>query len=517
MSDSLPDLSTDRRAALRALLQRAGAPAAPPGPAGRATGVSFSQERLWVLDQLQPRNPAWNVLTAYRLRGQLDVDRLQAAVDEVVRRHDVLRASFGVAGGRLLQLVAPSLAVPVERHDLTGLPPAERQAEARRRLVRAAGEPFALDSPPLLRVVLARLDDDEHLLLLVLHHIVADGWSLGVLYGELASRYAGRKLPDLPLQYAGYAAEQREEMGGLWVEREASFWRQHLAGASLVLELPADRVRPALIGFAGGNRGLELDLDLGERLGRLSRACRASPFMTLLAAFGLLVGRLAGQDDVLIGAPVAGRTRVEHEPLIGCFTTNVVLRLRLDGSPSFRELVGRARAAALAAYEHAELPFERIVDELRPPRDMSRSSIFQVFLNYGVPPAPPELAGLTATPYDVSNNTAKFDLTLYVSQRGTRISLIANYAADLFGPARMEELLRQFVHLLSQAADDPDREAGRLTLVTDAGRHALPDPRAPLDASWRGSVPELLQSHAAASPDAWAVAGALRYGELAER
>jgi amino acid adenylation domain-containing protein len=525
MSTLPPDLSSERRAALRALLERVGAAPGAPVPAGRETAVSFSQERLWILDQLRPHNPAWNVVAGFRLRGRLRVDLLQAALDEVVRRHDVLRAGFGVSAGQLVQRISPALAVPIEHHDLTGLAPAEREAEARRRLSRAANVPFDLDAPPLARVTLAGLADDEHLLLLVLHHIVSDGWSLGVLYRELAAVYGalleGRPspLPELPVQYADFAAAERDDMGP-WVEREASFWRQHLAGAPLVLELPADRVRPAVIGFAGDNRSLQLDDAVGEGLRRLSRECRATPFMTLLAAFGLLVGRLAGRDDVLIGAPVAGRRQVEHEQLIGCFTSNVVLRLRLDGRPSFRELVGRARTAALSAYDHAELPFERIVDELQPPRDMSRTPIFQVFLNYGVPAAPPDLAGLSATPYDIPGETAKFDLTLYVEQRGTRIALTANYASDLFAGARMEELLRQYVHLLEQATEDPDREAGRLSMVTEAGRHVLPDPRAPLDAGWRGSVPARLRACAAAAPGAPAVIGedgTMTYGELAER
>jgi amino acid adenylation domain-containing protein len=522
VSDSSPDLSANRRAALRALLERAGAAAGRAQPAGRATAVSFSQERLWVLDQIRPRNPAWNVPTAFRLRGRLRPDLLQAALDEVVRRHDVLRACFASTGGTLEQLVAPSMALPVQRHDLSGLPPAEREAEARRLVAALTGQPFDLDARPLARVALVRLAADEHVLLLVLHHIISDGWSLGVLYEELAAVYGAllesrpSPLPDLPMQYADYAAAQREEAQDSWMDDEASFWRQHLAGAPLALDLPADRVRPAMVDFTGGNLVLGLDEGLSERIRRLSRECRASPFMTLLAAFALLLGRLAGQDDVLVGAPVAGRTQVEHEQLIGCFTTNVVLRVRLDGRPTFRELVGRARTAALTAYEHAELPFERIVDELQPPRDMSRPPVCQVLLNYGVPDSTPGLAGLTATPYVVETATAKFDLTLYVHDRAG-ISLTANYASELFTEARIEELLRQFAHLLDQAAEAPDRPADELSLVTDAGRHALPDPRAWLDATWRGSVPALLQAHAAAAPDAPAVAGALTYGELADR
>ncbi|HLL48225.1 MAG TPA: condensation domain-containing protein, partial [Longimicrobiaceae bacterium] len=368
-------------------IRRAGLPVLPPVvPTGR-TGelpLSFAQERLWVLDRMQPDGAAYNVPAAMRLRGALDARALERALGEVVRRHEALRTTFAERDDAPVQTVAPfgGFTLPVE--DLAPLGEAERDAEARRRAAEDAARPFDLEAGPIFRARLLRLDADDHVLLLCVHHVASDGWSTGVLFRELSALYgaflagAGSPLPELPVQYADFAVWQREQLQGEVLDRQLAWWRERLAGAPALLELPTDRPRPAVQTHPGAAERIALPAGLTERLAALGRREGATPYMTLLAAFQVLLAKYAGSEDVVVGSPIAGRTRRELEPLIGFFVNTLVLRTDLSGDPSFRETLRRVREVTLGAYEHQELPFEKLVAELQPERSLSHSPLFQV-------------------------------------------------------------------------------------------------------------------------------------------
>jgi amino acid adenylation domain-containing protein len=496
--------------------------AAPIRPAGRDRDLplSFSQERLWILDRFEPGSASYNISGAVRLAGRLDPAVLRRALDRLVRRHETLRTTFVPAGGGAVQRVLPDLQVPLPLVDLRGLGGGERRAAVASWTQAVADTSFDLAHGPLLRVVLLALDEREHALLLAIHHIVSDGWSMGVLIRELAAAYAalaaGREpsLPELPalnIQYADFAVWQRERLQG-----------ERLAG---VLELPTDRQRPAIRTFRGGRLEMGLPAGLSRELRALSRRRGATLFMTLLAAFDVLLGRLAGQEDVVVGLPIAGRERPEVQGLIGMFLNTLVLRADLSGAPGFAALLAAVRETALAAYTHQELPFEKLLDELRPERDLSRTPLFQVFFNMLNLPvalaAASELpGGLTMEPLSSPEIPAKFDLTVYVSEpeEGIRFELV--YNADLFDEARIAEMARQYEAVLAQAAADPERPIDRLSLVTPAAAALLPDPGAPLPDAWMGAVHERFAEWARRDPGRPAVVDdreSWSYGELDER
>jgi amino acid adenylation domain-containing protein len=481
--------------------------------------LSFSQERLWFLDRLDPERPAWNIPASLRLRGPLNVGALARALTEVVRRHEALRATFHDDGGRPLQRIAPAFPVPLPVIDLRTLPPGQSDEEARRVAAREASRPFRLGAGPLIRARLLQLGEEEHALGLEAHHIVADGWSLGVLVRELTALYAGETLPELPIQYADYAAWQRERLTGEALEEQIAWWRERLAGSPPSLDLPTDRSRPAVQTFHGGHATCWLPAALTDRLRSLAGGAGASLFMVLLAAVQLLLARWSGQEDVPVGSPIAGRTRREVEGLIGIFLNHLVLRTDLSGDLAFRELLGRVREVAVGAYAHQDLPFEKLLAELEPQRDLSRTPLFQVFFNLlSFPTSAVRLPGLTVEALDAASEPqSKFDLTFYLAEQegGLRIDLV--YNADLFDAARMDEALAQYRLLLEQAADDPAARIGSYSLVTDAARGVLPDPMEDLDASWPGSVTDALARHARATPDRPAVlweGGELSYLQL---
>ncbi|HYG64432.1 MAG TPA: condensation domain-containing protein, partial [Thermoanaerobaculia bacterium] len=518
--------SRDRLELLRELrreegLETAAAPMIPRRQDPSSHPLSFSQERLWFLDRLDPENPAYNIPVSLRLRGPLDAAALARALGEVIRRHEVLRATFHEAGGRPLQHLVPATVAMVFLPviDLRSLPPGRRDEEARRAAGGAASRPFRLDEGPLLRARLLRLGDEEHALGLEVHHIVADGWSLGVLVRELTALYAGETLPELPIQYADYAAWQRERLTGESLAELTAWWRERLAGSPPSLDLPTDRPRPAVQTFHGGHAACSLPAALTDRLRSLAGEAGASLFMVLLAAVQLLLARWSGQDDVPVGSPIAGRTRREVEGLIGLFLNHLVLRSDLSGDPAFRELLDRVREVAVGAYAHQDLPFEKLLAEIEPQRDLSRTPLFQVFFNLLSFPAPDvRLSGLTIEGLEAPPEAqSKFDMTFYLVEQvgGVRIDLV--YNADLFDAARMDEALAQYRLLLEQAVAAPDARIGSYSLVTTAARTLLPDPTEELDACWPGSVAEALARHARATPDRPAVlweGGELSYSQL---
>ncbi|HWM94192.1 MAG TPA: amino acid adenylation domain-containing protein [Thermoanaerobaculia bacterium] len=493
---------------------------------GPAT-LSFGQQRLWLLDRLEPGSTAYNMPSPARLRGPLDVAAMERALDEIVRRHESLRTTFAEHDGEPVQVIAPPGAFLLSIADLSDLPEESRSSEERR-LLEADKRPYDLERGPLFRASLVRLQAEEHLLLLDMHHIISDGWSFGVFFRELAALYGAYRerrsstLPDLPVQYADFAAWQRAWLQGPIQEEQLSYWRERLTGAPSALELPVDRLRPAVQNHRGDRTSLALPAVLTARLRELSLREGTSPFMTFLAAFQLLLSRLSGEDDVVVGSPSAGRSRVEVEGLIGLFLNTLVLRTDLSGNPTFRELLGRVKDVVLGAYRYQAIPFERLLEELQPERQLSRTPIFQVLFNFiSLSDLHLELSGLQVEGVQLSQSESKFDLTLYVRELTDTLLFDLVYSADLFDPERMEEMLRQLESLLEQAAADPDARIDSLSLLTPAVAALLPDPAQPLSGEWRGAVHHALSRGAAEHPDRIAVRDARgaswTYAELESR
>ncbi|HET7460394.1 MAG TPA: amino acid adenylation domain-containing protein [Longimicrobium sp.] len=461
-------------------IRRAGAPALPPVVPAERTGalpLSFAQERLWFIDRLEPGSAVYNLPVARRLEGALDQAALERALGEIVRRHEALRTVFAEADGSPVQVIAPfgGFALPVE--DLSGLAEADREAAVRRRAGEEAARPFDLSAGPLFRAALLRLGEEDHLLLLSMHHVVSDGWSMGVLFRELSALYAayreGREspLPELAVQYADYAVWQRGQLAGEVLDRQLAYWRERLSGAPELLELPTDRPRPAVQTYRGATVPVELPPELLERLQALGRREGATLYMTLLAAFQVLLGKYAGSEDVVVGSPIAGRTRGEVEELIGFFVNTLVLRTDLSGDPSFRELLGRVREATLDAYAHQELPFEKLVVELQPERSLSHSPLFQaLFALQNAAIGGGALPGLKVGGIGAGVESAKFDLslTLAATPQGLRGGL--NYSTDLFERASVERMLGHLERVLEQVAADADVRLSRLDLLGGAER-----------------------------------------------
>ncbi|HEX9936868.1 MAG TPA: amino acid adenylation domain-containing protein, partial [Longimicrobium sp.] len=510
--------------------RRSGLPVLPPVvPTGRAEPplLSFAQERLWFLDQLRPGEVSYNLPFAQRLRGTLDVDALERSLGEIVRRHDALRTVFREQGGTPRQVIAPFGGFRLTRIDLAHLPADAREAEVQRELVaEATARPFDLSAGPLFRVSLLRLGAHEHVLLLSQHHIVSDGWSMGVLYRELAALYEayreGREspLPELAVQYADYAAWQREQLEGEALNRQLSYWRERLAGAPALLELPTDRPRPPVRTYRGATVPVELSPELLERLQALGRSEGATLYMTLLGAFGVLLSKYSGSDDVVVGTPIAGRTRREVEELIGFFINTLVLRTDLSGDPSFREVLRRAREVTLGAYEHQEVPFERLVAELQPERSLSHTPLFQVILTLQTAGGGlGALPGLEVSPVEAERVSAKFDLSMELtpSSRGLRGGL--TYPTDLFERATVDRMLGHLEQVLEQVAADADVRLSQLELLGAAERALVLETWNDTAAEYPADrcIHELFEAQAARTPGAVAVRfeeTSLTYAEL---
>ncbi len=485
----------------------------PPAPVPRTAPLplSFAQERLWFLDQLQPGLSAYNLPRAARLAGPLDPERLAAALSGIVARHEALRTRFPVADGAPVQLAQPAASVPVPRTDLGALPSVLREAEARRLVEAEAARPFDLAAGPLLRALLIRLGPEDHLLALTVHHIAADGWSLGILLKEAGALYAGTALPALPIQYADYAAWQRSRLDPARMESELSFWRGQLAGAPPVLDLPTDRPRPAVQTTRGAWRTRPLAAAAADAVQNLSRERGATPFMVLAAALQALLARWSGQDDVSIGTPVAGRLHAATEPLIGCFLNTLVLRGRLDGDPAFAAHLARVRETALDAFAHQEIPFDRLVAELAPGRDLGATPLFQVMLVVqNTPPAALELPGLriAAVPSESPDQLGMMTLSIStVSGSDTGLAASLGYNRNLFDAPTVERFLGHFEALLAAAAARPADPALGLPVLGEAEVHQVC--RDWNDAAARVPEPPFVHSwferRARATPDAVAV------------
>ncbi|HEU5110714.1 MAG TPA: amino acid adenylation domain-containing protein, partial [Micromonosporaceae bacterium] len=471
--------------------------------------ASLFQERMWFLEQLTGSVGGFTIPEAVRLRGPLDVTALHRALNAVVERHETLRTSFPTRDGQPVQRIAAHHHLPLEVTDLSTLDADGRDRTLHRALAGHATQPFDLATGPLVRAHLYRLDADDHVLALAMHHIISDGWSMGVLFNELTHHYRNRTLPPLPIQYADYATWQRQWLTGTTLHRQLDYWRRQLHHTPPLLELPTDHPRPPIQSYAGNRLTFALPADLTRGLHRLARDHNATLFMVLTTALATLLHRYSGHTDICIGTPVANRTRVETEPLIGFFVNTLVLRVDTADNGTYTELLRHVRDTALGAYDHQDLPFERLVQELQPQRSLSHSSLFQVMVN-GLPAGDVELRlpEIDSAPLPPPEETeARFDLTLYVSERDGEVRGELVYSTALFAPARMDELVRQFRSVLAQAVADPDTPIGRFSLITPEAAAVLPDLTAPLEPQPQTPLVAALRRHAARTPDAVALAG----------
>ncbi|HKV12008.1 MAG TPA: amino acid adenylation domain-containing protein, partial [Thermoanaerobaculia bacterium] len=441
---------------------------------GTPQPLSFAQERLWFLDQLDPGQATYNISTALHLAGPLDVAALAASLAEIVRRHEVLRSTFPLAGGGPVQVVGPpSTAMAVV--DFSAVPAGLREAEVRRRVSEEANRPFDIARGPLLRAVLLRAAPEEHVAVVAMHHIVSDGWSISVLNREVASLYGafsqGRPspLPELPIQYADFARWQRGQLRGEVLDEEIAYWRERLAGAPPRIELPTDRPRPAVQRFRGTNLSRPLSAELTRRLTELGRGQGTTLFMGLLAAFEAFLVRHGSGEDVVVGTPVAGRNRREVEDLIGFFLNSLTLRTRLEGDPGFREILARTRETALGAFAHQDLPFEKLVQELAPERNPGQAPLYQVMLVLqNASREVLELTGLTLARVELPGITSKLDLTLNVQQDGEGLVIHWLYNRDLFDAATVARFAGHFERLLAAAVESPETRLWDLPVLTAA-------------------------------------------------
>jgi amino acid adenylation domain-containing protein len=491
--------------------------------------LSFAQQRLWFLDQLEPGNPFYNISTAVRLKGSLDVSALAETLREVVRRHESLRTTFSVVDGEPMQVISPAQTLNLTIDDLSNLDEDTREAEVRRLAGEEAQSPFDLSTGPLLRARLLRLGAEEHAAFFTMHHIVSDAWSFGVLIREVTTLYAAYSqgqpspLAELPLQYADFADWQRGWMSGDVLERELQYWKGRLAGAPPVLALPLDRPRPAVKSFRGATHSFLLPAELTERLRRLCQDEGVTPFMTLLAAWQTLLARYSGQEDIVVGTPIAGRNRSETEPLIGFFVNTLVLRTDLSGQPTFGEILKRVREVSLGAYAHQDVPFEKLVEELAPERSLSHTPLFQIaFALQNAPVGALELPGLELSLLNVGAEVEKFDLTLSMTEGAHSIGGTLGYDTELFDPATVERMAAHFQRLLEGVAADARQRPALLPLLTPAEQTQLltgwNDTRRAYAAD--ACVHELVEAQAAERPASLAFTcgdARLTYGELNER
>jgi amino acid adenylation domain-containing protein len=483
-------------------------------PADAPAPLSFAQESLWFLDQLDPGNFVYNICRATRLTGPLDTSALERALNSLARRHEVLRTIFPSVGGRPAQVSARKSALTLRLVDLSQFSGIEREREAYRLVREEARKPFNLTEGPLLRTLLLRLGDKDHVFHLAIHHILSDAWSMAILFRDLWALYeaacTGRPatLPVLPIQYRDYAVWQREWLQGEILNSQLAYWKRQLGEKLPVLHLPTDRPRSPLSRFAGARLPLELPENLTAALNDLSSRERVTLFMTLLTAFKTLLYRYTGQEDIPVASPIANRSHAEVRELIGFFVNTLVLRTDLSGDPTFSRLLARVRDVCLEAYAHHDLPFEKLVQELQPERASSRNPLFQVmFILQNAPHSRPELSKLRVRRLDVETGTSKFDLTLALAERDGKLIGFLEYPTDLFDGPAIERMSGHFRTLLESVAADPDRPISALPLLTEAERSRLLIEWNDTDADYpRGScVHELFEAQVERTPEAIAL------------
>jgi amino acid adenylation domain-containing protein len=500
-----------------------------PCPRDEALPLSFAQQRMWFFDQLESSSSTYNIPCVLRVGGALDVEALERSLNEIVSRHEILRTTYAVADEKPVQLIAPELKLAVSMIDVSDLHESEREERAQQLVMAEARQPFSLATGALLRVSLLRLKEEDHILMLTLHHILADGWSMGVLLRELEILYhanvSGKaaRLPELPIQYADFAYSQRQSMQGEAYEAHLDYWKRQLANLPGALDLPTDRPRAAKQTFNGAIKTFTISAQTYHALHAVIREEGATLFMTLLAAYQTLLHRYTGQVDIVVGSAIANRNRAELEALIGFFVNTLALRTDLAGDPSFRELLRRVREVALGAYAHQDVPFEQLVEALQPVRDPSRPPLFQTMLVLqNAPLRSQELSGLTFSSVQVDREASMFDLTLYLTEMEDGLLATIEYNTDLFDEGTIERLASHFEQLLGSIAASPDERLSRLRVLTEAEERRLLT-------EWNDTAQdyprdiclhELFEQQASRTPDAVALICGERhisYAELNER
>ena len=478
-------LSPQQQALLEKLLREEGLAVTDQPVVNRRDGsnhypLSYAQQRLWFLDQLEPGQASYNLPVAVRLEGEVDERVLGQVVNEVVRRHEILRTTFATIDGRPVQHIAAELTVAVSVEDLTNLPTGEREQRAKELMQAEAQQPFDLVTGPLLRMRLLRLTTTEHILLFTVHHIVSDGWSMGVLVREVAALYRAyvqqqpSPLPELAIQYADYAAWQRQWLSGPVLQQQVTYWTEHLAGAPSILTLPTDRPRPSVHSYRGATHTFTVAAPTVMGLYQVGQQAQATLFMTLAAALTLLLARYSGQRDICLGTPIANRTRAELEPLIGFFVNTLVLRTQIDPTQSFLMLLEQVRTTALNAYAHQDIPFEQVVEVLNPERQLSHTPLFQVMLILqNAPMDTLALPGLTLSALPAESTTAKFDLTVDLAEADGVLSGTVDYSTDLFEAATIARLMNHYIRLLEAIVAKPTVRVNELPMLSHAERQQL--------------------------------------------
>ena len=448
-------------------------------PRGGSLPLSYQQQRLWFMEQVDPGSAAYNISAVARARGPLDLAAFERSVSELVRRDDSLRARFTRIAGRVQQVIDEARPWRLAVSDLSAPLESEREAEAKQLAQEIASRPFDLSQGPLLRVNLLRIGPDDHVLILTMHHIVSDGWSMNVLLHELGVIYDAYRqgqpspLSELPIQYADYVAWQRDWLQGEALNKLLAYWKRRLDGSPRTLELPADRPRPKVKTLRGATYPVRVSKGLTNELLALSRSEDVTLYMTLLAAFYALLGAYSGQRDIVVGTPIANRDQVEMEGLIGFFINTIVMRADLSGNPTFRELMRRVRETALNAYAHQDLPFEKLVEELNPARNPSHHPVFQVMFGLHTIPtaAAATFAGLSFEAFDIDNPTAKFDLLFNLEETPDGLIGAMDYSTDLFDADSISEMLDCYNALLNRVVNEPEVRLSALAeMVSDAFR-----------------------------------------------
>ncbi len=500
-----------------------------PVPRNGPLPLSFAQQRLWFLEQLEPGTGLYNIPQAFRLRGQLDAAALEESFNALIARHESLRTAFSSADGNPVQVISPEVRVQVVMEDYTSRPEAERFSEALRRAGEEAGRPFDLSQAPLLRVHLLYLGAEDHLLVVNLHHIISDGWSMEIILRELSRLYRGatgeavEALPALPVQYADYGCRQREWLQGEALATQRDYWRERLADAPPHLDLPLDFPRPTVQAYAGAECAFRLPAALASSLRALSRAEGVTLYVTLLAAFNALLHRYSGQTDLLVGTPVTNRNQAELEGVVGFFVNMVVVRTQCGGNPTFLELLRRARETVIGAMAHQDLPFEKLVEELHPSRTAACHPYFQaVFALQNSAAQSLELPGVASESVPLFSGRAKFDLACFMNEEGEGMSGVLVYNTALFAPATIQRMLRHFENLLRGLAAEPGKAISELPLLS-------PAEEAQLVVGWNETrrpyprdkcVHEIFEAQAARSPEAVALVcrqEQCSYGDLNQR
>jgi len=510
------ELSTAKRALLELRMKEKEAAAEGSIPRrrdGQKARLSFAQQRLWFLQQLEAESPAYNVYGAVKLQGELNKEALRRSLQEIVNRHEALRTRFVEVEGEAMQVVGESGELEMPVVELYG--EEEREGEILRLAMEEARKPFDLGRGPLLRGKLLRLGEGEHVLLLTMHHIVSDGWSVGVLVRELGVLYEayakGEESPlrELGIQYGDYAEWQREYLQGEVLEEQLSYWRKQLGGELPVVELPNDHVRPAVRSNRGAQQRMRVSREVGEKLKQMSREEGATLFMTLLAGFAVMLARYSGQEEVVVGTPIANRTRVETEELIGCFVNTLVMRVDARGNPKFRELVQRVKQVALEGYAHQDVPFEKVVEELQPKRDLSRTAMFQVlFVLQNAPMTETKLGGLRLEEVEFDRKVAKFDLTVTMGETEEGLWGVVEYNTDLFEAGTIARLVGHWERLLRGIAEGGgEQRVWEMALLGEGERRQLVEEWNETEASYprEKTVVELIEEQVERTPERVAV------------